>query len=234
MKSSPSLSSVPPHSNIPAGLFEDLPENNLSLTAQPEPGDRIGKPRERLLAHVKRWGIVPTIRVQNVADHSYFVALMAPRVAAMIQWDAGNQGYYYLTRWALLHDSPEQFSSDIPTPVKKRLNVKAMEEALAEHTHLEYQKMSALVARGVQPWVDIVNIVKFVDSLEACQFLVEEAMLGNRAVSDVLKLIRERTFQDYKSLPWGKYVTAEKKTDLWESEISPLIDNRSRQWPVID
>ena len=73
----------------------------------------------RELEHVPRWAIIRCIKQQSVAEHSYFTAMYANKIAEIIGWD---KKYPYeihkLITYALWHDIEECFMSDIPGPVK--------------------------------------------------------------------------------------------------------------------
>ena len=88
---------------------------------------------ERLRAsHVKRWHIVNTIRTQNVAEHSFNVAIIADELQHRLIEAFGTDilpPVYHRDRmlWerdvlmiALTHDLDEVFTGDIPASVKPR------------------------------------------------------------------------------------------------------------------
>lgn len=210
-----------------------LLESDL-LNEFPSAPSRLSSLRERMLARVSRWAIVPTIQRQSVAEHSFFVALMATRLAAVIRWKATNQDMFHLSRYALLHDSLEAVTGDLPTPIKKHLKeLSKAEHALLSETTNEFRKMRNMIAQHAQPWLDISALVGFADSLEALAFLHTEHMLGNRAVTKVAAEIRARVDREWKNLPFGDAMTDDEKRHLWEQDILPVIDGREQQWPTV-
>jgi hypothetical protein len=71
---------------------------------------------------VKRWHMIDTTRIQNLAEHTANVALLAMTIAktAPINWfDAAAA----VAAAALVHDIPESFTGDIPTHTKRHLSV---------------------------------------------------------------------------------------------------------------
>jgi len=65
------------------------------------------------LADIKRWHIVRMDQKQSVAEHCYFVSLLAMRLASAIGAPVGR-----CVQYALLHDAPEAWTGDIPSPLK--------------------------------------------------------------------------------------------------------------------
>lgn len=193
------------------------------------------RPRERSLANVERFATIPTIRRQNVTTHSFYCAVLAPRVASMIRWKATFQAYMWLNRWALMHDMAESITGDLPTPLKKRISgLDAAEDDFSIHFHGEYKHMVDLIRSGADPWKDIHRIVKFVDSLEATMFLVEEQAFGNQAIEETYSLLCARVRAAWYELPFGPDLQEESdQKELFRQHIEPLIDGRRRQWPVI-
>lgn len=207
-----------------------------STTPFAEQESRLCNMRERMLSRVRRWGIVPTIQSQSVAEHSFYVALMASRLAALIRWKATNQDLFNLNRWALLHDSLEAVTGDLPTPIKRHLReLKSAEHTLMSETSTEYNRLRRCVEAdgGQSIWSDISRIVSFADSIEALSFLHTEHMLGNSAVGQVAGEIRRRVEREYSELPFNPDMSSEECIRVWEHDILPVIDGRVRNWPVV-
>lgn len=108
------------------------------------------------LAEIKRWHIVHLNQKQSVAEHSFFVALLAMRLASAIGAPVGRTVQY-----ALLHDAEEAWTGDIPSPVKQyvekaKIPVKEMMGDMYTEPH------SPIVA----------HVVKIADMAESMKFLV--------------------------------------------------------------
>lgn len=116
------------------------------------------------LQHVPRWGIIPTIRRQSVAEHSHGVA-----VVCIWLLDKMTHSKEYtpaaVLRYAIEHDKWESVTGDTPAVAKQRgiVEDKSPKAAIARNTRL---------------------IVKLADYLEALQFLVTEMAMGNRLVNE--------------------------------------------------
>lgn len=85
-------------------------------------------PRDLMRAqYVNRWQIVPTSRPQNVAQHSWAVAMLAMnlwcrRTGGQPGEAATDVELGKIAVMALWHDAPEVFTGDINTPTKIFLN----------------------------------------------------------------------------------------------------------------
>jgi len=70
-----------------------------------------------LRAHlIPRWCVVKTTRNQSVAEHSYNVAVIARKLCKMLGLNEAETNANIAE--ALLHDSDEVYTGDIPSPAK--------------------------------------------------------------------------------------------------------------------
>lgn len=116
-----------------------------------------------LCVDVERWTIIPTIRPQSVAEHSFGVAMIADAFCEELGLGRGSAIRQDATRWALWHDVDEIFTGDIPTPMKMQVPKHVMVEAeklSGANTHIEECGSSLAL-----------EIVKLADLVEACRFL---------------------------------------------------------------
>lgn len=155
------------------------------------------------LAGVKRWGIVATQNMESVAEHSCQVAGIALWIYKKysLRIDKGD-----LLEWALLHDMPEIYTGDLPTPMK---------------THVT--TISKLNADFVDPPDDdlIIAIVKIADMAQTMHWLrinkkhtthamAVERLLHNEYL-EKLNIYRsqfpehERMWDDLRMLPQGLF-----------------------------
>ena len=172
------------------------------------------------LTHHTRYSGANVIHLENVAEHSYFVTLLADLIAHDIEVVKKKVGLDRLKilRMALYHDTEEAYTGDLITPVKNRspdlkrewdkLSTLMMHEGLLldfpgqEHIskyiigiHEEYEtyKHSGLENQ----------IVKFADGAQSIVYLLREIGCGNRHVypilQNVLKAMSKR-FQDHEHL----------------------------------
>lgn len=107
----------------------------------------------RRLQYVPRWSVIPTIKDQNVATHSYYVACFA--MFLLENHPRGNDGAFCLEvlRRSLTHDVKEAAEGDAPSPSKKQYMI------------------------NDQPYV----VMKVADIMEAYVFILEERGMGNIA-----------------------------------------------------
>lgn len=216
--------------NRATSLNESTPTKQLSKPYSTQ----VGSMRERMMQRVPRWGIVPTIQRQSVAEHSFFVAAMAHRIALVIQWRGSEWDYTTLNRWALLHDSLEAVTGDVPTPIKKHLGeLKSAEHHLNTEICREFQTLKEWMGSKDVRAAAIERIVSFADSIEAVCFLHTEHLLGNTAVSAVVREIKQRITNEWHMLPFGRDLDQFDKANIWKEEIEPLINGYSREWPTV-
>ena len=127
----------------------------------------------RRLHFVPRWTIVPTLRRQNVAEHTF-------GVARIVLWllklhESGHEPEFRLSalEHALEHDDEEAITGDRPSSSKTRKTVSGEDQ--------------------------IEVIVKVADCLEALVFLHEEKAMGNNYGIDALMMDVRLSLHDW----WG-------------------------------
>lgn len=138
--------------------------------------------RERILAHVPRWAVVPHVRRQSVAEHSFYVALYTDKLCKMLEWDDLNTSI--AVSYALRHDMYEVFSGDIPSPAKRILT--SDDTVNAFNTHFA-EKMPSDYGDVVTSKVH--EVVKLADKLDEFFWLCTETSLGNRSVAALLMAV---------------------------------------------
>lgn len=136
----------------------------------------------RDISFVKRWAILRRNSEQSVAEHSFYVAIYADRIASFVGWKGD---YARLMRCALIHDLFEGRSGDIPAPMKKALNCSG------EYGYEEERYFKEIFPHHLEdlPYLDksmeIGAIVRVADMLEACVYLRGLAALGNHMVGNI-------------------------------------------------
>lgn len=119
----------------------------------------------RRLRFVPRWCVVPILRQQNVAEHSFHVAWLSLWLLDRIPVPVSLETRHKVLVQALVHDQNEAVTGDIPSPSKSS---GAVTDGMAYPHHVENDFMRALI--------------KTADCLEAATFLYEEAFMGNMSV----------------------------------------------------
>ena len=174
----------------------------------------------RRMRHLRRCNTLPTISDEDVAQHSYFVAMLAMSIGDEYNTYATehNVGYHPLDaenqmdelkievvlRKALCHDMEETFVSDIPWNIKHADDeTHAMfEKAIQKHMDLVFDGTSSLqIQRDMNKACkdglegELVNVA---DMLELGIYSWEEYAQGNKSMKRMLdktvKLIKTYNF----------------------------------------
>lgn len=127
-----------------------------------------------------RWTIVRVNHRQNVAEHSFFVALYAFEIAKFLQWEGD---YERLALHALTHDLDEIVTGDINSPTKQSLDPEAkaglkrwIDKKMAERSDEHSAYSMSTSNAGIRA------IVKLADIVEALLYLAGEMAQGNTNV----------------------------------------------------
>lgn len=121
----------------------------------------------RRLSFVPRWIVMPTIRKQSVAEHSYHMAMTTVwltnhhNIMADIDENKTAATALFLLASALVHDIDEAREGDVPSPNK--------------------------IPKPVDPSDQVTVILKVSDILEAIAFIEEEKALGNKFGMDAVQ-----------------------------------------------
>ncbi|MGE5453113.1 MAG: 5'-deoxynucleotidase [Acidobacteriota bacterium] len=153
------------------------------------------------LRFIKRWGLMRNAVEEDVAQHSWDVAVLA-HALAVISRDVFGQAIdpnAVATR-ALFHDATEAITGDLPTPVKYS---PAMRQATAHLEDQISQEMVALVPPVLRPaiksvldhheWPDAeARLVKSADRLAAWLKCRAELRYGNREFEQAAQQVRAK------------------------------------------
>jgi len=121
----------------------------------------------RRLKYVDRWSVIPTIRRQSVADHSFHVIWIATWLAQKTnQYD--NSLASEILLHGITHDKSESYTGDIPSPAKRSGRVT---EVLPFPLHL----ISELAE-------EVCGVADIVEAVISCN---EEIGMGNAAMAPV-------------------------------------------------
>lgn len=154
------------------------------------------------LSHHSRYAGMRAGHRESVAEHSFFVALIADWLVA----DMGREDVdaAKVMRMALYHDVEEAYSGDIVTPVKyhsptlltqwEQLSSELLDKGLradfarapavgarAWSAHTEYEREKMVTTEG--------QVVKFADMLQSVVYLLREIEAGNQHACGVLRSV---------------------------------------------
>lgn len=176
---------------------------------------RVGKKRdlvrERLLAvwkggQVKRFHTWPTIQTETVGHHSFMVAHLcdmlcdAPRFSLIIA--------------ALCHDLAEAVTGDIPSPVKRRINVKKIEEK-----YLVPLNLTVGLSESEE------RVLKLADIYSGMLFCVIEKSMGNYSIEPIYEEY-ESYLEDFKPFLTREQEIRDTLESLWAGTY-PITDRQT-------
>lgn len=125
---------------------------------------------------VRRFHVHPTVRQQNVAEHTY-------GVVALVYVLADMRPSPELVLAALLHDTPEQVTGDVPSPTKREMRM--------NWDYIEKQIMDRFGLPTVVLSEEDKRLLKLADIMDGMLFAGREAALGNTALREVYDVYRE-------------------------------------------
>lgn len=157
------------------------------------------------LQYIERWSLMRSTTPENVAEHSYHVALIAHTLGSIareiFKRDINPDE---AVTYALFHDATEVFTGDIPTPVKHHnphilANFREIEDLAA-------QRLLATVPEALQdtyrPLLDrkpanpeLAQILKAADLLDAYLKCISEMSAGNREFATARRQSEEKLHQ---------------------------------------
>lgn len=159
------------------------------------------------MKYISRWSLMRNTRTENLAEHSYHVAVLAHALAVISRDVCGNEvDPDRAASAALYHDIPEILTGDLPTPIKyygadiksayKKIESEATDKLLAT---LDDKLRGGISASVTCEDEKISLIVKAADKLDAYIKCLEEKNAGN---SDFKKAERQtREALDKMNLP---------------------------------
>lgn len=137
------------------------------------------------MSHVKRWHSSSTRRPQNLAEHSFNVAMLGLKLGSLLHHGIEDEDRLQLLELALVHDISETQFGDVPSPTKWHLrdahglNYDAvMDQAFWVQRGAEH----APSAEAVPLVRDLIHIA---DVLEAALFILAEGNNHHLAASVV-------------------------------------------------
>lgn len=148
----------------------------------------------RTLSHVPRWGILRVIKRQNVAEHTFYVAMYTYQIMEFLGYGTEKERYEAMV-YVLHHDVSEYLLSDIPHHVKTLINrsdlskcERSIEKDIFHYNRPELNN-------------DLKSIIKVADLLDSLLYLHSERNMGNNDVDEVVVDIRQQMRPFLNDLP---------------------------------
>ena len=185
------------------------------------------------LRWIRRWGLMRNAIEEDVATHSWEVAVLAHALANIRNTHfGGDVDASDVAVAGLYHDAAEVITGDMPTPVKYYSSV--MRNAFADVEHKAQNELLDLLPATLRPafepcireqdWDEQVRaLVKAADRLAALLKCEAELRAGNREFEQAASQIRERLSQD--PLPEVHYFMEVFAPDYGTS-LDHLLDTR--------
>jgi len=169
----------------------------------------------RKLKHIIRCSTYRRIHDENVAEHSYYVSILAMMIADELNTlpeYAGKISVEKVIRNSLLHDADEALTGDIIFPVKH--HNKHIHEAIKSTASFMWDELFKGLPQSVQMYKEIASdckkdlegsCVALADMLELCLYCYEEVSLGNTNMKEIMSrgvsiIARHPFYKQLKSL----------------------------------
>ena len=142
------------------------------------------------LAFIHRYSVIPRVKNESIAEHSFFVASLVIRLREEYSFDLGKA-----VTMATIHDWTESWTDDITVATKRKFPLIADSVAVIEFQVVRQNFPSYIK----QHWMEYkeghsveAKIVKYADTLQVIQYAENEAKLGNRYMESVVEDAKQR------------------------------------------
>lgn len=142
----------------------------------------------RALMNVRRFNFERCNRYQSVAEHSFFVALIAKEMAADLGWHQFKIAA--ATYAALLHDAAEAVTGDLPYLVRMiidRGEVNKLDRMAEKELDVGEGDRFPAITLGMGDLKDVNELVEAADAAELFLYLGEELDSGNEAMRPIFE-----------------------------------------------
>ena len=161
----------------------------------------------RRLQGIRRCNTYPTVRDEDVAQHSFYVALLSYFIAREYNQNAGQHNLHvhmwddehrvpifdpeYILKAALFHDLEEVYTSDIPAPIKGLFSdLEAEIKNYLSMLHKDAGEAVHWIDQYTNASNDDINgkLVHIIDRLELAWYCYEEVQRGNQDIRKMLEI----------------------------------------------
>lgn len=152
--------------------------------------------KSRSLMYVRRLNFERCNRYENVAEHSFYVGIIAYQLACAI--GLGETEARYCLKMGLMHDLPEAVTGDIPFLTRRAMG----EVVCAGLDDLGAEEIGVNLGTDRQT----LEIVQIADILEFAMYLKEEVRSGNYSLTDIYAETLGRLVQYKNDEGYCKYI----------------------------
>ncbi len=142
------------------------------------------------LAFIHRYSVIPRVKNESIAEHSFFVASLVIKLRDEYKFDLGKA-----VIMATIHDWTESWTDDITVATKRKFPL--LKETIEFIECQVAREHFSVGVRGV--WLEYkegasveAKIVKYADTLQVIQYAENEAKLGNKYMASVVDDAHER------------------------------------------
>ena len=130
------------------------------------------------LKHLIRYNSRPKIQNESVAEHSFFVSVIALKISRELK--LSDEQILKILIKSILHDIPEMDLNDITHDVKEKLQLRQLLKKYEDNFY--FQKFNEEYELMSNNDDDIINnVVQLADILSVKQYIDEEMILGNQS-----------------------------------------------------
>lgn len=152
--------------------------------------------KSRSLMYIRRLNYERCNRYENVAEHSFYVGIMAYQLACAVGLDEAEARY--CLKMGLMHDLAEAVTGDIPFLTRRALGA----VACAGLDTLGEQEIGVNLGTDRQT----LEIVQIADALEFALYLKEELQSGNHVLADIYAETLGRLIQYKECKGYREYI----------------------------
>ena len=139
------------------------------------------------LKDVIRYNCRKHIKDESVAEHSYYVALLAMRISDILEVSEDVKSKAIIK--ALLHDLPEMETNDITHNAKEKMHLrKVLKQYEDEYYDEHFPKYAKLMKDDSDNLTNL--IVLYADTLSVRQFCLNEIDVGNKD-ADIKSILKD-------------------------------------------